>query len=591
MSSSYCLWCWARVSAFGRVYEETYHGQRVAVKQILDLVEGAELEMLQASFAQELEVLGRCEHPNILRILAACMAPPRPCLVMEVLHIASEIAQGLAYLHPTILHRDLKPANVLINDPWGERPVVKLSDFGLSRLRNTVVLTAHPEAGTDIYSYGVVVWEMLAGCRPWEGLGAVNIACQVTLLGQRLEMPPRGAPGSCRSRWPGQLCQMLEECWDPVPVRRPAAEELAKLLMLVQQAEDRVTEDKAVADPPLLRLEVEAAAAYLSVNMAITAAASHPAASPDASALARLTNAQERLVHLCLTTLSRYTLGPSHMPQPRYIVVGRTSGGAPVLMAPPAVEFASFSPLALSSLVALGELEEPTFRKHVAELFPLLTQLIRADYAPADVYRALSTLFARRMSSSYCLWCWARELEVLGRCEHPNILRILAACMAPPRPCLVMELMDTSLDKLLYAKSGLLPMPLVLHIASEIAQGLAYLHPTILHRDLKPANVLINDPWGERPVVKLSDIYAYGVVIWEMLAGCRPWEGLGAVHIACQITLKGRRLGMPPRDAPGSCSSRWPGQLCQMLEECWDPVPARRPAAEELAKRLMLVQQ
>ncbi|PNH05929.1 hypothetical protein TSOC_007773 [Tetrabaena socialis] len=44
--------------------------------------------------------------------------------------------------------------------------------------------------------------------------------------------------------------------------------------------------------------------------------------------------------------------------------------------------FASFSPLALSSLVALGELEEPTFRKHVAELFPLLTQLIRADYAP-----------------------------------------------------------------------------------------------------------------------------------------------------------------------------------------------------------------
>ncbi|KAG2453172.1 hypothetical protein HYH02_002496 [Chlamydomonas schloesseri] len=220
--------------------------------------------------------------------------------------------------------------------------------------------------------------------------------------------------------------------------------------LAVQQAEDRVAEDKAVADPPLLRLEVEAAAAYLSVNMAITAAANAPGASPDAVALARLTNAQERLVRLCLSTLSRYTLGvrhelhhhhhhpggpggppegasvaaaapppprdrprllgflpgrgggappppPSMLPQPRYIVVGRTAGGAPVLMAPPAVEFASFSPLALSSLCALGELEEATFRKYVAELFPLLTQLIRADYAPADVHRALSTLFARRV--------------------------------------------------------------------------------------------------------------------------------------------------------------------------------------------------
>ncbi|PNH11514.1 putative serine/threonine-protein kinase [Tetrabaena socialis] len=109
--------------SFGRVYEGTYRGQRVAVKQVLDLsdgVDGATLEVLQASFAQELEVLGRCEHPNILRILAACLTPPRPCLVMElmdtsldkmlhgkllplplVLHIASEIALGLAYLHPT----------------------------------------------------------------------------------------------------------------------------------------------------------------------------------------------------------------------------------------------------------------------------------------------------------------------------------------------------------------------------------------------------------------------------------------------------------------------------------------------------------
>ncbi|PNH10285.1 putative serine/threonine-protein kinase, partial [Tetrabaena socialis] len=97
------------------------------------------------------------------------------------------------------------------------------------------------------------------------------------------------------------------------------------------------------------------------------------------------------------------------------------------------------------------------------------------------------------------------ELEILARCSHPNLVRVLAACMLPATPCLVMELCDTSLDKILYGKGALLPMPLVLHIATEVARGLAYLHPTIVHRDLKPGNVLLNGPWGERPAVKIAD--------------------------------------------------------------------------------------
>jgi brefeldin A-inhibited guanine nucleotide-exchange protein len=64
-------------------------------------------------------------------------------------------------------------------------------------------------------------------------------------------------------------------------------------------------------------------------------------------------------------------------------------------MAPPAVEFASFAPLAQSSLVALAELGDEPFRRHIAELFPLLTQLVRADYAPPEVRRALAGLLAR----------------------------------------------------------------------------------------------------------------------------------------------------------------------------------------------------
>ncbi|KXZ49430.1 hypothetical protein GPECTOR_21g656 [Gonium pectorale] len=166
--------------------------------------------------AQEVEVLGRCRHPNVTRLLAASLAPPRLCLVMElmdtslarvlygsldgdgvgqllpldkVLHIAMEIAQALTYLHPTVLHRDLKPHNVLISRPHSRTPVVKLADFGLSRIRDTVLPTRCPEVGTtpymspeafdatnhtitdraDVYAFGVILWEMLAGRRPWVG--------------------------------------------------------------------------------------------------------------------------------------------------------------------------------------------------------------------------------------------------------------------------------------------------------------------------------------------------------------------------------------------------------------------------------------
>ncbi len=78
---------------------------------------------------------------------------------------------------------------------------------------------------------------------------------------------------------------------------------------------------------------------------------------------------------------------------------------------------------------------------------------------------------------------FSQEVEVLGRCQHPNIVRLLAACLKPPRLCLVMELMDTSLERVLHARPGeLLPLPMVLYIAADIARGLAYLHPTIVHR-------------------------------------------------------------------------------------------------------------
>ncbi|KAG2427277.1 hypothetical protein HXX76_012473 [Chlamydomonas incerta] len=283
--------------SFGRVVEGVYKGQRVAVKlmtaaaaaavaaaaadggaggQTADEADGdcggGGTNGLVRAFHHEVQVLARLTHPNVVRLIAACMTPPRFCLVMELMEtnleslmrnapgrllpmstvvaIALDVVRGLEYIHPTILHRDLKPANVLIGDPYGPNQVAKLSDFGLARLYSSVLVTRHPEAGTppymapecfdatsralshhaDAYSFGVLLWAMLSGLEPWQGLNMVRLAYRVAYGGER---PPLDAIPPER-RLP-KLVKLMEQCWQADPPRRPAAAEMVKQLLLVRQ--------------------------------------------------------------------------------------------------------------------------------------------------------------------------------------------------------------------------------------------------------------------------------------------------------------------------------------------------------------------
>ncbi|KAG2487864.1 hypothetical protein HYH03_013579 [Edaphochlamys debaryana] len=281
---------------YGKVMEGLYGGRKVAVKLIahpllplagLDGGGGStgllpEWWQLKA-FQQEVEVLGRCCHPNIVSLLAANLRPPRICLVLELMEtsldrllakhhhhagallpmsaalaIAIDIAKGLAFLHPTITHRDLKPGNILINYPDSDSPTAKLTDFGLARLRSTFASTENPEVGTppymapevfdvenfvvtdraDIYAFGVILWQMLSGAVPWQGLNMMNIARAVTLGKARL--PIHGVlegAGSVAggSRCSSRLKTLMRGCWEEDPQRRPAAAEVAVELALVRE--------------------------------------------------------------------------------------------------------------------------------------------------------------------------------------------------------------------------------------------------------------------------------------------------------------------------------------------------------------------
>ncbi|KXZ52419.1 hypothetical protein GPECTOR_9g463 [Gonium pectorale] len=151
--------------------------------------------------------------------------------LQKLLWIATQICQGLEYLHPTIVHRDLKPANVLINGADTDKPVVKLGDFGLARIRSMTLPTLSPEAGTDMYSLGVLLWVMLTGQQPWEGFAVVAVAYKVAVLGQRLPLDQLS-----EARCPPRLRNLLRQCWDADPYRRPAAAEAFKELLLLQGA-------------------------------------------------------------------------------------------------------------------------------------------------------------------------------------------------------------------------------------------------------------------------------------------------------------------------------------------------------------------
>jgi|GEM_PF-575754 len=169
-----------------------------------------------ARFLREAETLRRLEHPNIVKVLTTISEGDQHYIIMEyisggsladllrvqsqlpvrrVLEIAQDLADALSHVHQaSIIHRDIKPENVLLADDGTPR----LTDFGVARLEDDLNLTQagafvgtwaylSPEAcrgkpldlRTDIWAFGIMLYEMLAGCRPFDASHAPAIINEI----------------------------------------------------------------------------------------------------------------------------------------------------------------------------------------------------------------------------------------------------------------------------------------------------------------------------------------------------------------------------------------------------------------------------
>lgn len=202
------------------------------------------------------------------------------------------------------------------------------------------------------------------------------------------------------------------------------------------------------------------------------------------------------------------------------------------------------------------------------------------------------------------------ELHSMRMLDHPNVVKFIGACCKPPKLCFVMELLDTSLYELLHKSNTYYDYVALAAMATDAAAGMAYLHglsPPIIHRDLKSHNLLVNARKGvvklcdfglvhtkhttagtpaymapellnDKPFSRKCDVYAFGVLLWEIFNRSIPFHGWRVTDIVDEVSA-GRRPKWPRGH---TC----PKDLVAIVEDCWAQDPNDRPTFSDVEKRL-----
>uniref|UniRef100_A0A8C4T1M2 Mitogen-activated protein kinase kinase kinase n=1 Tax=Erpetoichthys calabaricus TaxID=27687 RepID=A0A8C4T1M2_ERPCA len=258
------------VGGFGKVYRAVWRGEEVAVKAARRDPD-EEVDQTLENVRQEAKLFAMLRHPNIMGLCGVCLQEPNLCLVMEyarggslnrvlsgkrippnvLVDWAVQIARGMHYLHceaiVPILHRDLKSSNILIlekveNEDLGNK-TLKITDFGLARewhrttkmsaagtyawMAPEVIRSSTFSKGSDVWSYGVLLWELLTGEVPFRGIDGLAVAYGVAM--NKLALP---IPTTC----PEPFARLMEDCWNPDPHARPSFTSVLDQLTTIEES-------------------------------------------------------------------------------------------------------------------------------------------------------------------------------------------------------------------------------------------------------------------------------------------------------------------------------------------------------------------
>lgn len=254
--------------AFGPVYRaEMSNGETVAIKVL-----GADSKQGEKEFHAEVMVLGRLHHRNLVNLVGYCAEKGQRMLVyvymtngslashlyredLEALswdlrvYIALDVARGLEYLHdgaiPPVIHRDIKSSNILLDQSMRAR----VADFGLSReemvnkhvgniqgtfgyLDPEYISTGQFTKKSDVYSYGLLLFELIASRTPRQGLmeyvelAAINSEGKVgweEIVDSRLD-------GNFDVQELNEVAALAYKCTNRIPRKRPSMRDIVLVL-------------------------------------------------------------------------------------------------------------------------------------------------------------------------------------------------------------------------------------------------------------------------------------------------------------------------------------------------------------------------
>ncbi|XP_057971289.1 serine/threonine/tyrosine-protein kinase HT1-like [Malania oleifera] len=248
------------------VYEGLYESKPVAIKIIQPDKTATVSPESQAKFQREVTMLSRVEHENIVKFIGASIEPTM-MIITELLRggtlqrylwsiqpncpdlkltisFALDISRVMEYLHANgIIHRNLKPSNLLLVEDMGQ---IKLAGFGLAREESVGEMSS--EAGTyrwmapelfnkealekgaqkhydhkvDVYSFSMVLLELLTNKTPFKGRSNVTVA-YAAAKNQRPSL----------ENLPKEFVPLLQSCWAEDPAQRPEFMQITDILISI----------------------------------------------------------------------------------------------------------------------------------------------------------------------------------------------------------------------------------------------------------------------------------------------------------------------------------------------------------------------